>query len=105
MTTAFLLVRFRVVLRGTSVSFGVSLTAFLLPRLTVVFLAAFSAAGATASVRPSSIGSDDSATRSILGASGAEDGGPAGRLATRRRRCPAWTVVSWVASWVGSWVC
>src|SRR4029450_11926190 len=100
MTTAFLLVRFRVALRGTSASLGVSLTAFLLPRLTVAFLAAFSAAGATSSARPAFCAPNDRATRSTGGASGAEDGGPAGRPAARRRRGGAWTVVSWVVSWV-----
>ncbi len=56
-------------------------------RLAADFLAVFSGGAATsASVESSLTVSGSSVGRSIVGAFGAEEGGPAGRLAARRRR-------------------
>jgi hypothetical protein len=72
----FLAARFRVVLAGASPPLDGSAVAFLAVRLAAVFLAGLSAAEPT----------PNSGACSIVGASGADDGGPAARLAARRRR-------------------
>jgi len=87
MTTAFFSVRFRGVLTTSPAPGGDSSLFFLVVRLGVDFFAGFSVDGATsASVERSLTGSGASPALSIEGASGAEEGGPAGRLAARRRR-------------------
>jgi hypothetical protein len=89
MAAGFFGVRFRGILTTSPspVPGGVSSRCFLVVRLTVDFFAGGLAAGATsAPVECSLTGSGASLTLSIEGASGAEEGGPAGRLAARRRR-------------------
>ena len=87
MATAFFSVRFRGGLTTSPDPGGVSSLCFLVVRLRVDFFAACSVGGAaSAPVESSLTGSGASPALSIEGASGAEEGGQAGRLAARRRR-------------------
>ena len=83
----FLAVLLRGVLTTSPSLGGASARDFLVVRFIAVFLVVFSFTGATsASVELSLPGSGNPLARLMEGASGAEEGGPAGLLAARLRR-------------------
>jgi hypothetical protein len=87
MATGFFGVRFRGILTASAAPGEISSGCFLVVRLTVDFFAGGLAGGATSAPMECSLTSSGaSLALSIEGASGAEEGGPAGRLAARRRR-------------------
>jgi hypothetical protein len=87
MAAVFLAVLLRGVLATLPSAGGASAGGFFAVRLAAGFLAALSTGGVISAPAESALADSEARlTRSIAGASGAEDGGPAARLAARRRR-------------------